>query len=126
MVAEARLVAMFAIEVGALGSTCRGHGDTAPPACFQKRRTGDVIGVHMRFQRVGKIKAEFLDKRAVAPDLLENRIDQDGLATFAARQEIGVSGRLRVEQLPENECHLVPRGGRSGSPKPKRPMYYSG
>src|SRR6266704_4205464 len=120
------LVAVLQVKVSALGSACRGNSDAAPPTRFHKHRTGDVIGVHMRFQRVGKIEAKLLDERAVAPHLLENRIDQDGLATFAARQEIGVSGRLRVEQLPENECHLVPRGGRSGSAKPTRPMYYSG
>jgi hypothetical protein len=45
-----------------------------------------VIGVNMRFQRVDEFEAEFLEKRALAPHLLENRIDQDGLAIFAARQ----------------------------------------
>ena len=64
-----------------------------------------MIGVDMGFERGDELEAQFVDQRRVAPHLLEDRIDQDRFAAFAAGEQIGIGRGLRIEQLPEDESH---------------------
>ena len=70
---------------------------------LQQPRTGDVIGVHVRFERGNERELELAQQRSVATRLFEYRIDENGLAAARIAEQIGVGRGLRIEQLAEDQ-----------------------
>jgi hypothetical protein len=72
-----------------------------------------MISMDVGFQAADKLQPELAKQRAVAAHLLEDGINEHGLAGFAATQQIGVGGGLRVDQLSEDQRHgfLAQPGG---------------
>ena len=71
-------------------------------AVAQRAQAGDVVGVQMRVDRLDELEVEFLHQLEVAVDLLQHRIDDERLAAAPAGEDIAVSARDAVEQLPED------------------------
>ncbi len=94
---------MLEQAVGAFGSAGAGQRDAAAQALAQQPGAGDVVGMHMRLQRPGQPQAEFADQGRVTPRLLEDRVDQQGLAAGAVGEQVGVGRRRGVEQLAKDE-----------------------
>src|SRR3954471_1875380 len=61
-----------------------------------------MIGVHVGLEGVLELKAQLLDKRRVAPRLLEYRIDQHRFAARVVGEQIRVRRGLRIEQLTKD------------------------
>ena len=47
-------------------------------------------------------EVELLEERPIAIELLEYRVDQDGLARRLVGEQVGMGRRLRVCELPKN------------------------
>ena len=62
-----------------------------------------MIGMHVRIERPYQVQLQLMHQRGVAAHLLENRIDQDRFAARTVAQQIRIGGRLRVEQLAEDQ-----------------------
>ena len=60
----------------------------------------------MGIERVGELQAKLFDQRAVAPRLLEYRIDQHRFMRGRVPQQIGVGGGGGVEHLAEDQHGL--------------------
>jgi hypothetical protein len=95
-------LAVRQVPVGALRAARPGERDRRAQAPFEQRRAGDVVGMHVRFEREFELQAQFLDQRRVAPRVLEHRVDQHRLARERIGEQVGVGGGLRIEQLAEN------------------------
>ena len=66
-----------------------------------------MICMDVRFERVEQLEAQFVDQCRVAPDLFEHRVDDYRGAAAAIGKDVGVGGRRRIEQLPEDQ-HFKP------------------
>src|SRR4029079_16987368 len=62
----------------------------------------DVIRMEVGINRLHQPKVEFTDELQVAVDFLEYWIDDQRLATTAARDQIGVGAGNAVEKLPKD------------------------
>src|SRR5262249_44343671 len=76
---------------------------------------GDVIGVHVRIDRLHQLEVELLDELKVALDLLQHGIDDQRLAAAAACHQVGVGARYAVKQLAEDHGRLRKRDSRRKS-----------
>src|SRR3954462_296786 len=112
---ENDLISLLEETVRSLRGARPGHNDFAAEPLAQEPRAGDVVGVHVRLERPLELEAELLDQRHVAARLLEHGIDQDRLARGRIGEEVGVSGRLLIEELPEEHARWYKIPGLSGS-----------
>ena len=81
------------------------HGGTAG-AVAQRAEAGDVVGVHVGVERLDQLEVEFAEQRQVTLDLVQHRIDDEGLAAWPAGQQVGVAAGDAVEQLAEDHDRL--------------------
>jgi hypothetical protein len=78
------------------------NADPAAGGLLHQPRAGHVIGVAMSVERSDQLQTEFLQQRAVAEVLLEDRVDDHGLPALRVAQHVGVGRRSSVEKLPKN------------------------
>jgi hypothetical protein len=104
--AEFDALTMRELPVGPLDPCrCRQRNATAEPLT-QQPGASDVIRVHVGLQGPDELESKLFDQRGVAPGLLEYCIDQNRLPRILIGEQVGVGGRLWVEELPEN--HRLP------------------
>ncbi len=89
---------------------CSPITDDAVGLVAQSAKACDVIGVEMRVDRLDQLQVELMDELEVAVDPFQHRIDDQRLAALPACQQIRISTRYRIEQLPEDHPHLLRRG----------------
>src|SRR5690606_16732380 len=105
MLAEPDAVAVAERDVHARRARRGRYRDAAAGPRSEQRRAGNVVGVHVRVERITKPKPELAKQRGVSPSVLEDRIDQNGFPRLGVREQIRVSRRARVEELAEYEGH---------------------
>ena len=74
-------------------------------AVAQRAEPGDVIGMEMGVDGLDQPQIEIVQELDVAIDLLEYRVDNQRLGATAARDDVAVGPRHRLEQLPEDHGH---------------------
>ena len=87
---EGDTIAVHQPLVQPLRAAGRGAEDAAAQALFEQPGAGDMVGVHMGFERGGECQAEFAQQRDVALHMLEHRVDQHSLAAGGVGQQVGV------------------------------------
>jgi hypothetical protein len=70
-----------------------------------------MVGMDMRVDGLDQTQVQLTKKLEIAVDLLEHRIDDQGLATAAAGKDVTVGAGCLIEQLPENHesAPIIPR-----------------
>src|SRR5205807_58691 len=100
---ERHALAVREITIGPFGAARFRERDRASELALEKPGAGHVIGVNVRLERGDELQFQLADERGVAARLLENRIDQYGLARLDVADEIRIRRRLRIEELAEGE-----------------------
>jgi hypothetical protein len=67
----------------------------------EKSAARDVVRVCVRVQGVHELQAELLQELDVALELVDDRVDQHGLAGCLIGDEVGVCPGLVIEELPK-------------------------
>jgi hypothetical protein len=83
-------------------------------AVAQRAEAGDVIGVQMRIHRLDELHVELAQELEIAVDLLDHRVDDEGLAAAPASEQVGVGAGYAVEKLAEDHVVFASRGRRFG------------
>src|SRR5204863_7382923 len=86
--AEGNVVVRLQVKIGALSATRCRQRDAASELLLEEPRRGHMIGVHVGLERVLKLEPQLLDKRRVAPRLLEYRIDEHRFAARVVGEQI--------------------------------------
>ena len=90
-----------------------GCTDPAPRLLFHQPGAGDMIRVAMRIDCVLKLEIQFPDQSEIPSALLENGIDNDGLAGALISNKICIRRGGVVEKLTEDHLKKTPvRKGR--------------
>src|SRR5215472_9782906 len=82
------------------------HDCDAMSAVAQSTQSGNVVGVQMRVHRLDQSEIEFTHELQIAVNLLQHRINDQGLAAMPASEEISVGARNAVEELAEHHRRL--------------------
>jgi hypothetical protein len=101
---EREVIAVRKIAVRAFRAARRGNRNLTAESGLQQPRTGHVICMDMRVECRAQRDAELVNQRRVAGGLFENRIDEHRLFASAIGQQVRISRRLWIEQLPEDQC----------------------
>ena len=73
----------------------------------QCAKPGDMVGVQMRVDGLHELEIEFVNEIQIAVDLFQHRIDDQCLAAWTAREQIGIGTGHMVEELTENHFKIV-------------------
>jgi hypothetical protein len=77
-------------------------------AVAQLAEPGDVVGMQMGVDRLDQLEIELAQQLAVAIDLLQHGVENQGLAAGAAGQQITVGSGDAVEQLAKDHDGWLP------------------
>ena len=94
------MVFKFDIHVGRTDHFC--CADPASCLLFHQPGAGDVICMAMRIDCVQKLEIKFSNQSEIPSALLENRIDNNGLARTLISKEVRVRRRRVIEKLAED------------------------
>ena len=100
------MVLKFDIHVGRADDL--GCADPAPRFLFHQPGASDVIRMAMRIDSVQKLKIQLPNESEVPSALLENGIDNDGLARTLISKEVRVRRGCVVEKLAEDHLKKTP------------------
>ncbi len=89
-----------------VGLALLAHDGDAMGAVTQLAEPGDVVGVQMRVDRLDQPEVELPEQLAIAIDLLQHGVDDQGFAAGTARQHIAVGSGHAVEQLAKDHGHV--------------------
>src|SRR4029453_12652194 len=82
------------------------HDGDAVRAVEQRAEAGDVIGMDVGVDRLDQLEVELVDELQVAVNLLQDGINDEGLAAATAGHQVAVGARDAVEQLAEDHAGL--------------------
>ena len=85
------------------------HGD-ALRAVAKRPHAAHVVGVDMGIEDLGEGEIELAEKGQVALDLLQHRVDDEGLAAGAPGKQVRVAARADVVELAKEHCPARPSG----------------
>ena len=99
-------LAVFNAPRHAIGLGLLAHDSDAAGLVAQLAEAGNVVGVHVRVDRVNEFRAELLNQLQVLRDIFDDRIDQRGFGALAAREQVGIGRAGGIEQLAKNHDTL--------------------
>ena len=106
---ELNTVTVPQVAVGPFGAGLCAECDLAAETALEQPCAGHMVRVHMRFQRGPQLAVKLLHQGRVAARLFEDRIDQYRFPRTGVAKEIGISGRMGIEELSKQQHRCILR-----------------